>query len=45
MRTKLENIIFCKIGFKNGIKKKNFYKKIKTKIEKSKEQRLKLKYQ
>jgi hypothetical protein len=37
MRTKLENIIFGKIGFKNGIKKKNFYKKTKTKIKKLKE--------
>ena len=45
MRTKLENTIFGKLRFNDKIKKtRKFYKRGKTKNEKLKEQRLKLKY-
>ena len=33
MRTKLENIIFGKIGYKNGIKKKTSIKRPKPKLK------------
>jgi len=37
MRTKLENIIFGKIGFKNGIKKKTSIKRPKQKLRNQKD--------
>jgi len=36
MRTKLKNIIFDKLRFKDEIEKKNFYKNIRIKNKKSK---------